>query len=328
LDCVELVHGQSLREIIKRRVLPLRRATEIATQIADGLAAAHAAGIVHRDLNPGNVMVSSEGRVKILDFGLVKRGRAVSVMGGSVIERFTTPGLIVGTPGYMAPEQITANALDHRSDIFALGIILHEMLSGTRAFGGGSAIELLNANLKSDPSPLPSSVPRALQRITLRCLEKEPPNRFQSAADVSFALGAVSDLVNSEPPPRANTAIWPKWAMLAILAAIFAAAGDYWIRRHVTRNTNESNASLTRLTTDSGLTTDGAISSDGKLIAFASDRAGADNLDIWIQTKRSRAETAVEAEPSTSPTRAGVHPWAALKSRHAREEDKRPVLRQ
>jgi hypothetical protein len=309
----ELVHGQSLREIMKRGALPVRRAIEIAGQIAAGLAAAHAARIVHRDVNPGNVMVSSEGRVKILDFGLAKRSRAVSDMGGSVTEGLTTPGLIMGTPGYMAPEQITGNAADYRSDVFALGVILCEMLSGTRTFRGASTIEVLNANLKADPSLLPSSVPPALQRITLRCLEKEPSNRFQSAADVGFALAAVSDATIGVPAAGPKAAIWRKWAMLALVAGILVAAGDFGIRLVLSHNMHEINAVLTRLTTDSGLTTDGAISSDGKLVAFASDRAGAGNLDIWVKqigaggsAVRLTTEVADDYDPTFSPDGARI----------------------
>lgn len=304
----ELVQGQLLREIMKGRALPARRAVEIGVQIAEGLAAAHAAGIVHRDLNPGNVMVTSEGRVKILDFGLAKRVRAASDTGTSTAELLTTPGLIMGTPGYMAPEQITGNAADHRSDIFALGVILHEMFSGTRAFRGDSMIEVLNANLKSDPAPLPSSVPSALQRITLRCLEKEPSNRFQSAADVGFALAALSDAIVGVPVARPNTATWPKWAMLALVAGIVVAGVDFGIRLMQSHNVHETSAVLTRLTTDSGLTTDGAISSDGKLVAFASDRAGAGNLDIWVKQigsggppVRLTADAADDYDPTFSP---------------------------
>ena len=280
----ELVHGQSLRDIMKRGTLPVRRALEIALQIADGLAAAHAAGLVHRDLHPGNVMVSSEGRVKILDFGLAKRHRAASDQGGSVTEGLTIPGLVMGTPGYMAPEQIVGKGADYRSDIFALGVILYEMLAGTRAFRGDSTIEILNANLKSDPSPLPSSVPSALQRITGRCLEKEPSHRFQSVADVGFALTAISDVVLGVPATVPRRAVWPKWSVLAILAGILIAGGAYWIGNRGKQSVPAAdNLVLNRLTYDSGLTTDGAISPDGKLATFASDRASADNLDIWLK---------------------------------------------
>lgn len=130
----ELVPGQSLREILKGEALTVRRTVEIAVQIANGLAAAHAAGIVHRDLNPRNIMATPEGRIKILDFGLAQSGRSMAET--SVTARLTTPGLIMGTPGHMAPEQIAHKPVDQRSDVFALGIVLHEMLSGTSAFGG------------------------------------------------------------------------------------------------------------------------------------------------------------------------------------------------
>jgi serine/threonine protein kinase len=196
----ELVSGHSLRHLIERGAVPVRRAIEIAIQIADGLAAAHAAGIVHRDLNPGNVMLTPEGRAKILDFGLAKSGHAISGASGTLAAGLTTPGLIMGTPGHMAPEQISGKPADPRSDIFGLGVILYEMLSGKRAFNGDSTVEVINANLKNDPAELPSSVPFPHQRIVHRCLEKDPSRRFQSAADVGFALLAVSDAGMSLPP--------------------------------------------------------------------------------------------------------------------------------
>jgi serine/threonine protein kinase len=164
----ELVRGHTLRHLIARGALPMRQAIEIATQISDGLAAAHAAGIVHRDLSPANVMLTPEGRAKILDFGLAK---SAHVSGGR-IETLSagpsTPGLIMGTPGYMAPEQISGKPADARSDIFCLGVILYEMLSGKRAFKGDSNVELINDNLKNDPAELPSSVPSPHQRIVHR----------------------------------------------------------------------------------------------------------------------------------------------------------------
>ncbi len=183
----ELVPGHPLRHLIERGAVPVRRAIEIGIQISDGLQAAHAAGVVHRDLNPGNVMLTPEGRAKILDFGLAKSGDVNCGRNGTP-GAITTPGLIMGTPGYIAPEQISGKPADPRSDIFGLGVILYEMLSGKRAFNGDSNVELINANLKNDPAELPSSVPSPHQRIVHRCLEKDPSRRFQSAADVGFAL--------------------------------------------------------------------------------------------------------------------------------------------
>ncbi|MFL6463173.1 MAG: serine/threonine-protein kinase, partial [Bryobacteraceae bacterium] len=166
----ELVRGQSLRHLIERGAVPVRRAIEIGIQISDGLEAAHAAGVVHRDLNPGNVMLTPEGRAKILDFGLAKSGDVNCDRNGTPgAQGLTTPGLILGTPGYMAPEQIAGKPADARSDIFGLGVILYEMLSGKPAFNGDSTVELINANLKHDPAELPSSVPSPHQRIVHRC---------------------------------------------------------------------------------------------------------------------------------------------------------------
>ena len=133
-------------------------------------------------------MLTPEGRAKILDFGLAKSGDVNCGRNGTPGAGLTTPGLIMGTPGYMAPEQISGKPADPRSDIFGLGVILYEMLSGKRAFNGDSTVELINANLKNDPAELPSSVPSPHQRIVHRCLEKDPSRRFQSAADVGFAL--------------------------------------------------------------------------------------------------------------------------------------------
>lgn len=250
----ELLRGESLRQVIERGALTARRATEIAIQIADGLAAAHAAGIVHRDLNPGNVMIAPDGRVKILDFGLATRAPGISSASGSLPAGITTPGLVMGTPGYMAPEQINGKPADSRSDIFALGVLLHEMLSGARAFNGGSTIEVLNANLKAEPAELSPSVPLALQRITARCIEKEPTRRFQSAADLSFALAAVSDASASRAPATAaGRPSWPKWIAATLAVAILGAGGAYWVRVHISEQQSSANPILSRLTYDSGL---------------------------------------------------------------------------
>jgi len=300
----ELVRGHPLRQLIERRALPVRQAIEIAIQIADGLAAAHAAGIVHRDLNPGNVMLTPEGRAKILDFGLAKSSHAIS--GASVILRagLTTPGLVMGTPGYIAPEQISGKPADPRSDIFGLGVILYEMLSGNRAFNGDSTVELINDNLKNDPAELPSCVPSPQQRIVHRCLEKDPARRFQSAADVGFALLAVLDAGVSLPPVTRKRGIWLKWIAAAAVAILLAggayrAGGTRPLPRHSVR------LSLLPPPATSFIAHDFAISPDGKRLAFVA--GGLDGkTSLWI-----RSLAASTAQQLTGTERAMYPFWSA-----------------
>jgi eukaryotic-like serine/threonine-protein kinase len=212
----ELLEGETLREQLNGTALPVRKAIDYALQIAHGLAAAHEKGIVHRDLKPENLFVTKDGRVKILDFGLAK---LIEPRNGSEVrtdlptrKRNTDPGTVVGTVGYMSPEQVRGQRVDHRSDLFSLGVILYEMLSGKRAFRGDSAIETLNAILKEDPPELSESnsqINSALEKVVMHCLEKSPEQRFQSARDVAFALGALSGLSSS----RTMTAALPPTAM-------------------------------------------------------------------------------------------------------------------
>src|SRR3984893_10749302 len=194
----ELLEGETLRKQIKRGRLPVRKAIDYGVQIAHGLAAAHEKGIVHRDLKPENLFVTNGGRVKILDFGLAKltQPREASQIGASTLTAGTEPGMVLGTVGYMAPEQVRGQAADARSDIFAFGAILYEMLAGRRAFKAATAADTQSAILKEDPAEfaaLPVKVPPALERVVRRCLEKMPEQRFQSALDLGFALEAVSD---------------------------------------------------------------------------------------------------------------------------------------
>ena len=194
----ELLEGQTLRERIGTGPLSVRRAIELALQFAEGLAAAHDAGIVHRDLKPENLFVTRDGRLKILDFGLAKVLPPVAG-GGEDQPRAAVGGLtasqtILGSAGYMAPEQVLGQPADSRSDIFAFGAILYEMLSGVRAFTGSSGIEAMAAILNTEPAPASASrldVASGLDRIIERCLEKDPVRRFQSAHDLAFVLGSV-----------------------------------------------------------------------------------------------------------------------------------------
>jgi WD40 repeat protein len=191
----ELLEGESLRERLRSGPLPLRKAIDYATQIALGLAAAHDKGIVHRDLKPENLFITKDGRAKILDFGLAKLTERSSDAETVVRSEGTTPGMVLGTVGYMSPEQVRGIPTDHRCDLFTLGAILYEMLSGKRAFRGETNADTMSAILKEDPPELTETnrqVPPALERIVRHCLEKNPDERFQSARDVAFDLGALS----------------------------------------------------------------------------------------------------------------------------------------
>ena len=233
----ELLEGETLRQRLGPGPLPWRRAVEYATQIGQGLAAAHAKGIVHRDLKPENLFVTRDGRVKILDFGLAKTtqvlGHGRNETSENPTRTATQPGTLLGTLAYMSPEQARGGKADARSDIFALGATLYEMLSGRSAFHRPSAAETLSAVLGHDPESLapPSAVgavPLGLEQIVRRCLEKEPDERFQSARDVSFALSALFASARSDEsatamaPPHKRSAR-PFWLAVAALGTLGAA---------------------------------------------------------------------------------------------------------
>ena len=223
---MELLDGETLRDCVGRGAMPVARACEIASAIARGLAAAHARGIVHRDLKPENVMVTRDGRLKILDFGIAK----LRVPDPNRDQRPVTPLLtaadtMLGTAGYMAPEQVRGEATDERADLFALGAMLFELLTGRRAFDRQSRVETLNAILHDDVPVLGSaaaSVPVALDRIVRRCLEKDPDARFQSARDLAFALDTVAELATSTStavalPTARRRFHWPALAAIVLV---------------------------------------------------------------------------------------------------------------
>lgn len=195
----ELLEGGTLREQLVRGPMVLRRAIDCGIQIAHGLAAAHEKGIVHRDLKPENLFITKDGRVKILDFGLAKLAQSLGGVDGAAVAASvgTEPGVVLGTVGYMSPEQVRGSTADHRTDIFAFGATLYEMLTGRRAFQKPTSAETMTAILNEDPPGISQVVPNfspALQRVVHRCLEKNPGQRFQSASDLAFALEAISDI--------------------------------------------------------------------------------------------------------------------------------------
>ncbi len=212
----ELVDGESLRGV----KLGLRKALEIAEQIAAGLACAHEAGIVHRDLKPENILLSREGRAKIVDFGLAKSFRSAAAQDTETLTVHTEPGTVMGTVGYMSPEQVRGAETDHRSDIFSFGLILYELLSGKRAFHADTPVETMTAILKQDAPDLPEALPSGVRQIVAHCLEKQPGNRFQSAKDLAFALSQNGTQTGGAPPIQ--TSARHRRLRLASAAAVIA----------------------------------------------------------------------------------------------------------
>jgi eukaryotic-like serine/threonine-protein kinase len=225
---MELLDGETLRERLQASPLPLRKALDYAQQIAHGLAGAHARGVIHRDLKPENIFLTRDGRLKILDFGLAKIaappvGDVTGTVGGG-----TVPGAVMGTIGYMSPEQVRALPVDHRTDLFSFGAVLYEMATGRRAFSAPSSVETMHAILTSDPfeqAPQPAvPMPAGLQRVVQHCLEKNADERFHSARDLGFALQALSSPGSEAPVPVRRRTRWPMAVAIAGALALAATA--------------------------------------------------------------------------------------------------------
>ena len=294
----ELLDGQTLRERLDDGPLAVRKAVELAIQIAHGLAAAHEKGIVHRDLKPENIFLTSDGRVKVLDFGLAKLTQAdaaVASVSGLPTTPNTVPGIVLGTIGYMSPEQVRGLAADHRADIFAFGTILYEMLAGRRAFQGETSADTMSAILKEDAADLPlgdSRIPPALARIVDRCLEKRPSARFQTASDLAFALQSLSSSSGSvaaipgEPKAAHPARTWIPWsvAALAVAIALVQAVLPYLRSAPVPprpiRFTIEPPADTVLSNTAGRMSI--ALSPDGRSLAFMASEPG-EPVEIWVR---------------------------------------------
>jgi Tol biopolymer transport system component len=288
---MEYLEGKTLGQMIPPKGLAPREALNYAVQIADALAAAHAKGIVHRDVKPGNVIVTHSGVAKVLDFGLAKltEWRAGEEISTRTMAQSTAEGVLVGTVAYMSPEQAQGEPVDARSDIFSFGVMLYQMLTGRQPFHSRNPLLTIEA-IRHDEAPAPSgfnpAVPPELGRVVARCLEKDPARRFQNAADLKIVLewltrdvGAVKR-GTAKPATRARRWKRAVGALLATVAAAGAiAAAVYWLRQPGVAPL----ANVVRVTTSLGMTCTPGLSPDGSLLAYASDRGGDGNLHIWVQ---------------------------------------------
>src|SRR5277367_2620469 len=272
----ELLEGSTLREPLQRGALPIRKAIDYGVQIASGLAAAHEKGIVHRDLKPENVFVTKDGRVKILDFGLARLlpQRGEVEVNAPTISDLTDPGTVMGTVGYMSPEQVRGKPADHRADIFAFGAMLYEMLTGKRAFQKPTSAETMTAILNEEPpavSQLVPLAPPAMQRVVHRCLEKSPEQRFQSASDLAFALEALSDSSSTAvaapaSPDRERRSKLA--AMVAGLTVVALLAGAALILFRTRKSPGPATGEYVQLTNFADSAVAPALSPDGRMLAF------------------------------------------------------------
>jgi sugar lactone lactonase YvrE len=270
----ELLEAKTLRQVLDGGALTPRKAVEYGTQIASGLAAAHAKGIVHRDVKPDNVFVTKAGRVKILDFGLAKIAEEAATDGSRATMAHTDPGMVVGTVGYMSPEQLRGEPVDARSDVFSLGADLYEMFCGERAFKGKTAVDTMSAILKEDPADFPADVHAAapaIERIVRRCLEKNVEERFQSARDIVFALDAISTTSGVRPAAAeaapANRRMGIPVAA-AVAAIVIAGAGAYFAGATF-GSTASAPPSLAQLTFRTGTVRGARFSLDGQTVLYA-----------------------------------------------------------
>jgi dipeptidyl aminopeptidase/acylaminoacyl peptidase len=310
---LELVEGETLAARIagrapsSDRAMPIAEALDIAGQIAGALDAAHERGIVHRDLKPANIVITPDGTVKVLDFGLAKAGGADGAGGEELTNSPTMiaptlDGVLLGTAPYMSPEQARGKFVDKRTDIWAFGCVLYEMLTGRRAFGGETTSDTIAAILEREPewTRLPRATPVSVSNLLHRCLEKDPKRRLRDIGDVSLdpqdpeantrlLAGNISGL------RRRRALSMVSWALVVGLAVAF---GLEFRRAPRLYGDAISSASLERVTYDAGLTATPAVSGDGRLLAYASDRSGRSDLDIWVQQTAGGTQLRLTDDPA------------------------------
>jgi Tol biopolymer transport system component/Ser/Thr protein kinase RdoA (MazF antagonist) len=287
---MELLEGETLRSRLRRAPLAWREAVEIAAATADGLSAAHAKGIIHRDLKPENVFLTRDGQVKVLDFGIA-RVRPVSSSSASTVTNTREPGTLMGTAGYMSPEQVRCERLQAASDVFSLGCVLYEMLTGRRAFDGSTVQETMTAVLRDDPPALADTgtkVPLGLEQVIRRCLEKQPEKRYQSARDLAFDLGTLLSETELElrqvaQERTAANARRRSWLVAAVvLGAVLIGIGAVWTLRGRYR-TPESPSPSVPFTSYPGHEVQPSFSPDGNQVVFVWNGERQDNPDLYVK---------------------------------------------
>ena len=319
----ELLDGVTLRQRLAAGPLSPGKTIELGIALSQGLAAAHERGVVHRDLKPENIFLTADGRVKILDFGLARRVKPLGAHGSDhaadrppIRVDDTGPGFVVGTLGYLSPEQARGRDVDRRGDIFSLGVVLYEMVTGRRAFTGASPADIVAAVLSTDPPPATSvrpDVPGALDRVIRRCLEKDVEDRFQSARDLGFALDAVrgsgpdhhgamsATPQHFYPGPPASAIKRPvRWAWLggAAFAAILAGAAGWLLRGHATADVDVSQPVTFDIPIgrSTGLPPVAAISPDGKTVLVANvPTAGSEGRGAFLRPLATTDVTRISA---------------------------------
>jgi Tol biopolymer transport system component len=319
---MELVDGEDLSLRIARAPIPLDESLRIAADIAAALAAAHEQGIIHRDLKPANVKIRPDGTVKVLDFGLAK---VVESIGGPstpvtsqsptvTSARMTAAGVILGTTAYMSPEQARGSEIDKRTDVWAFGCVLYEMLTRRRAFAGDTISDTIAAVLERAPewTALPPSTPQGIVALLKRCLQKDRRQRVRDIGDVRLQIEDALAFRTQPAPEREHGRArrFTLWALVATsvlsVIAVLAVLGPM-LRIGTADVDTAMRSTLTRVTADDGVTADPVLSRDGALLAYASDRAGQNNLDIWIQQASGSAPIQLthdpvdEREPAFSP---------------------------
>src|SRR5262245_8651959 len=298
---MELVTGDTLRTLIETRRLDTRRAIDLLMQVAEALSAAHAAGVVHRDLKPENIMVAASGYAKVLDFGLAKLRPEMPASEGATqavtLPAASAPGVLLGTVGYMSPEQAEGRPTDHRSDVFSFGCVAYEAVSGSREFGGPSTIETLHRIVNVGPASIVSTLataPPELRRIIGKCLAKDPDDRYQSMKETAIDLRGLLRSMDSAPnldervegrrrgdvgkPRGLSKTIWVGAA--AVVVAAVAASAWMWLGRQPAASVNPGPIRIAQITA-SGFLTHVAYSPDGKYLAYTDNPGGRQSL--WIR---------------------------------------------